>query len=389
MKELVSLHRTEYDEDPDVIVAAPGVINLMGEHTDYNEGVALVAGLNKYLHIAVSKRDDNSLRFFAADYNERKRTTITNLKYKREDRWANKPKSVLWSLLNVGYQFRGLNITITSQIPQEIGLGSSAAVEIATIMAMKTLFDFPYSKRDAVQLAYRGETKFNGTNETITDFYVSAFAKKGNGVFFDINTENMTFVPCSFRGYCLLVTLANVPKVPSSSELKLRRKACEQCLEALKSRRPGRTLLDYTNGDLNACMGNIPEHIRRICMHVIGENERVSEAKTSFQKKDPDAYGKLLSRSHESLRDNYEVSCPEIDWLVKRAWEIDGVMGSRMIGKGFASGTLTLLKKEAIEEYKQRLEEYEHIFGFHPELFFFEASAGVKVTRKSRKRKRT
>lgn len=388
MKELSSLHRAEYGSDPEVVVSAPGVINLMGEHTDYNEGLVLLGALNRTLHVAVSKRKDNSLRFYAADFGERKRTSIANLKYKREDRWANKPKGVIWALLKEGYEVKGMDMTISSKIPQGNTLGTSAALEVASSLALKTLFDFSFSKRDVVEFAYAGETIFNGVDKPLTDFYGCAFSKKGFAMYIDVRSTNFEFIPMNLRGYKLLITIANVPHVPVASEISLRKEACKECVDMLQAKRAGSSLRDYSSTDLQSYTGRINENTKRVCMHVLSENERVRNARRALIKKEVDEYGKLLNRSHESLRDNYEMSCPEVDWLVKRAWEIDGVLGSRLIGKGFGIGTCTLIKNESIRRYEERLDEYEHIFGFHPETFVFEASGGTAVTYKSRKRKR-
>jgi galactokinase len=333
-------------------------------------------------------RKDNSLRFFAADYGERKRTSITNLKYKREDRWANQIKGILWVLMKAGYPVHGYDFTVTSTIPQEQGLGSSAAMGVATIYALKMLGELPFSKIDAVNFVHQAETVFNGFEKTATDLYGSMFSKKGHALFFDARNNSYELVPVHLKSYKMLITLAGVPIVPVGTELEQKKEAFESCVGLLNERKPGTTLRDYTLDDMQYCMGKVSENERRICMHVVGENQRVREAKTALLKKDIVQYGRLLSRSQQSLRDNYELSCPEVDWLVKRASELDGVLGARLIGKGFGSGTVTLMGKEAIEPYKGRLEEYEHIFGFPPQTFFYEPATGVQITYQARKRRK-
>ncbi|MEW5816110.1 MAG: galactokinase [Spirochaetota bacterium] len=379
MKHLFSLHRTEYGIDPEVVVSAPGSVNLMGEHTDYNEGFVLQAAISRSIMVAMSRRKDNSLRFFAADYNERKRTTITNLKYKREDRWANYAKGVLYELNQLGHSFKGIDITIKGDIPQGIGLAASSALCIAATVAAGHLFNLKLSDDQIIRSSTRAETTFIGLDKEITDQIVACTAKKGNIIFLDLRTEQYEYIPLKLNGVKILITVSNVPLVSFDAELKERKEDCKKCVEYLRKKKPGTALRDYTIHELTHSMGVVPENIRRRCLHVVEENQRVLDAKTAILEGDLVAYGKLLNRSHESLRDNYEVSCPELDWLVKRAWELDGVLGSRMTGAGFGGCTITLIKDQAIEAYNDRLEEYERIFGFDAETIICDPAQGVHV----------
>lgn len=379
MNDLITLHRKEYGCEPEVVVQAPGIINILGEHTDYNEGFVLQAGLNRTVSVAVSRRKDNSLRFFAADFNERKRTTLANLKYKREDRWANYPKGVIEEFLHYGYAIKGVDITITGNIPQSIGLGSSAALGIASAFALKQLYQLTISETQMVQSAYLAETSFMGLDSEITDPLTACIAKKDSLVFLDLRSLKYEYIQFKNSQAKFLITNSNVPLLSGETELKERKDLCSQCVELLSKRKSGLSLRDYTSQDLKSYMGLIPESTRRICMHVVKENQRVLEAKQYLMSGDLYSVGKLMNRSHESLRDDYEVSCPELDWLVKRAWELDGVYGSRMTGSGFGGCTVTLIKESAIDKYTERLEEYERIFGFNAEAFLCEPSGGVKI----------
>jgi len=379
MSDLLITHKREYGCEPEVIVEAPGILNLMGEHTDYNEGFVLQLAINKAVRIAASKRKDNSLRFFAADFNERKRTTIANIKFKREDRWANYPKGVIEQFMHFGYVLHGVDITISGEVPQAIGLGSSAALTVATAYALKTLFDLSISETQMVQAALLSETSFIGNETEITDTLTACVAKKDTILFLDLRSLKYEFIQFAFPEVKLLVTNSNVPQAPGQSELVDRKRICAECVEFLSKRRSGQALRDFSAADLKAAMGFIPESTRRMCMHVVQENQRVLDAKQSLIAGDLAALGKMMNRSHESLRDDFEVSCPELDWLVKRAWEIAGVYGSRITGTGFNGCTVTLLKESAIDKYTERLEEYERIFGFTAELFICEPSAGVKI----------
>lgn len=380
--ELISLHRAEYGVAPEVIASSPGTVNIMGEHTDYNAGYVLLIGLDKYLSVAVSRRKDNSLRFYAADYNERKRTTLANLKYKREDRWANYSKGVIFGLIKRGHKIKGLDITIKSEIPQEIGLSSSAALCAATVAALRDLYAVDITDNEAIHIAYEAEKTFVGKEVEITEHMAVFISRAHHALFFDARALTYDYIPLTFTNPKLLLTVSNVPAVPVDAELKELREECKHCVNLLNKKKQGIALRDYIILDLQQSLGFIPENSRRLCLHVVEENQRVLDSKEALLNKDMIVFGKILNRSHESLRDNFEVSCPEIDWLVKRAWEIDGVLGSRLTGKGFGGCTITLLMENALKTYLERLDEYERIFGFCATTITIEPTGGTKIALK-------
>jgi galactokinase len=376
---IYSSHEAEYGHPPEIITEAPGVINLMGEHTDFHEGYVLQAGLDLTVKIAISRRNDTSLRFFSADMGERKRTTIANLKYKREDRWANYLKGVLYELLQVGSSFKGLNLTVSGNVPREIGLGSSAAVGVATALAARALFGFELEDIQLVQVAYLSETAFMGKREKITDQLGTFFAKEGKAVFIDLRSLDYSLVPVNIGDLQLVLTESGVKQNSVHEEIEERYELCSQSIEVLRDRATQKSLRDYTVQDLKLGMGMLPESSRRLCMHVVQENQRVLEGMELLKRGDGQAFGKLLGKAHESLRDNFEVSCPEIDWLVKRAGEMDGCYGAKIVGPGFGGCTLGVFSPDALEEYHHRLEEYEHIFGFHPVCHQIKPRTGARV----------
>ncbi len=379
MDDLISHHVSEYDCEPEVIAEAPGVVNLMGEHTDYNEGYVLQIGLNRTIRVGISFRDDVSLRFFSADLGERKKTTIPNLKYKREDRWANYPKGVLYSLQRLGLELRGLNVTIQSDVPPGIGLGSSAALCVATMTAIRKLFSFDLTDIQAVQSSFSAESSFMNIETEITDHFVSTLAKAGTAMMLDLRNLEYGYTPVTLEDVKILVTNSNVPSATVEFDLQDRLDECRDCVKYLGRRKQGIALRDYSTDDLKASMGFVPESLRRICLHVVGENERVLEARQALKEKDLVALGKLMTRSHESLRDNYEVSCPEVDWLVKRATEITGVLGARMTGHGYGGCTVMLIENSAMDDYRERLDEYERIFGFSPVILECDPADGTRL----------
>jgi galactokinase len=381
MNGLISCHRNEHGSNPEVIASAPGILNLMGEHTDYNEGCVIQTAIDKRVNVALSERKDNSLRFFLADSDEKKRTTVPNLKYKREDRWANYPKGVLAELINMGYPVKGLDVTISGNIVPGIGLGASAAMEVAFTAAVSRLFNLNLTESQLIQAASYAESTFIGRNTEITDQFISTIGKKNKAVYLDLRSLDFEYLSLDLGNLKIVVVNSNVPGTDSIREAELleRKEQCAECVDFLGRRKSGRSLRDYTLDDINGGLGLLPEHIRRICSHVIGETQRSFEARNAIKSRSFELFGRIMNRSHESLRDNYEVSCPELDWLVKRAQEMDGVLGSRMTGGGFGGCTVSLVDSRVLDLYSERLHEYEHIFGFEPEIFICEPSDGVKI----------
>lgn len=380
MYNMKRFHKTEYAVDAEVISEAPGVINLLGGHTDFSDGYVLQVAINNSVSISISKRADNSFRFFAADPGERKKTTIANLKYKREDRWANYIKGVLYEFIQLGYIFKGLDITLSGDIPQGIGLGSSSAIGIATALALRELYGFNISDIQLVQTAYLSESSFMGKSERLTDQFCSYYAEKNTAIFLDIRSLEYATIPFSSNEYKLVITNSNVPLVNSEDEINERRDECKRCAGILDVKKTGGTTLrDFGQTELESGMGKLSEASRRLCLHVVNENQRVLDGKRFLEQKDYLSFGRLMNRSHESLRDNFEVSCPELDWLVKRAVEIDGCAGSRMAGPGFCGCTISLMREDSFDKYDLRLEEYGRIFGFQADYFICEPAAKAKI----------
>ncbi len=378
MNDIVRFHTAEYGHEPEVIVSAPAVINLMGEHTDFNDGKVLEFAVDRYLTVGVSKREDLGLRFYSANLNERKRTTVPNLKYKREDRWANYQKGVLHELLQLGYKIPGMEFTISSGIEPGIGLGSSAALGVATAYAISNLLSADLSEFQIIQSATMAESAFMGIEQSLADQLVVTAARKASVVLLDLHTLEYDYIPYSDDDVKLVLTTSNVPVGSPHEELAERRLKCGECVNLFSNRNLGSKLSEFTSADLHNSMGMVPEELRRICLHVIEENERVMEAATYLKRGELVSFGRLMNRSHESLRDNYEVSCPEIDWLVKRAWEVDGVLGSRLVGPGFGGCTLSLIRSNSLEDYRKHIAEYDRIFGFSPEVVEIDIVDGLR-----------
>jgi galactokinase len=384
MVDIGALHRKEYELDADqsesvVIAEAPGRIHYLGEHGEPKSGLYLSSAIDRHIRVAVSMRKDNSLRFYAADLGERKRTTLMNLKYKREDRWANFIKVAVHVFAELGYPVKGLNFTLSGNIPQQVGLASSSAIEVAAAVALRGFFSVNIGEKELVKRLSSARGVFFGKNVNPVDYLIAFSAKKDHFLLVDEITGEVKRIKSPLAKNKILIMDSRVPRAGVDDELKQRRHDIRKGLEILVRKRQGASFRDFATADLMDSMGALPEEIRRRCLHIVNELRRVYDAEQILEKADYPALTRLIFHSHESLRDLYEVSCPEIDWLVKRAQEIDGVLGSRMTGQGFGGCTYTFLKEEAIAEYQRRLEDYERIFGFRPLLYSIKLASAARV----------
>ncbi len=379
MKDIASLHRAEYDAPPDIIAAAPGVVKFLGEQTDVSDALVLASSISFELRVGVSPRRDSSLRFLAADFGERKRATVGNLKYKREDRWANYPKAVYELMVREGLVSKGVNFTISGDIPIGLGLASSSALGLASALALKELFGLNFKNEALAEFARRAESEFMEKPVPPHDYFSATAPGAGTISIVDVKNSRRRALPFLSDDWAIVLTDSKVPRMSVDAELALRNDECKRCFSII-SENGRRSLRDVNVDELDDLMGLLPESVRRRCLHVVEELSRVKEAEEALIKGDAPAFGRVINKSHASLRNLFEVSCPEIDWLAKRAMEIEGVLCSRLTGKGFGGCTVSVMKPQAIPEYRKRLEDYERIFGFRPVIYETRVSGGMRIT---------
>ncbi|MDR1352603.1 MAG: galactokinase [Treponema sp.] len=384
MLDIGPIHHKEYEIDDGesgavVIAEAPGRIHYLGEHGEPKAALLLSSAIDRYIRVAVSARKDNSLRFFAADLGERKRTTLVNLKYKREDRWSNYIKVAIHVFAELGYPVKGLNFTVAGDIPQQIGLASSSAIEVAAAVALRGFLKASVSDRELLSRLNAAQLVFFGKDTDYIDYQIMLAAKKDTFFVVDEASREIRKLKSPFAKYKFLLTDSRVPRFGVEDELKRRQADVKKALELLSQKKQGISLRSFVTSDLLESLGDLPEEIRRRCMHIVQELRRVSGAEEAMKKQDYAALSKIFFHSHESLRDLYEVSCPEIDWLVKRSQENEGIMGSRMSGQGFGGCTYTIGGEKALEDYRRRFEDYERIFGFHPQTYEIRPATGARL----------
>ena len=376
-KNIILIHQKEYeiDKSPAMINhkiitgKATGRIHFLGGHCSPFAGLYLSASINRSVQIAISPRKDNSLRFYAADLHERRRVSFNNLKYKKEDRWANYFKTAIYAFIKLGYPVKGMNFTFLGNIPQQIGLASSSAIEAAAAAALKGLFRL---KITDIELAQYLAEAHNWVFEKQPDLaaYIAILCGKNNELLL-IDEADLTIkrIVSPFSRCKIVLIDSHVHRFGVDTELDLRREELKSALEILSEGRMDLNLRELAETELLESSGNLPEEIRRRILHVVQEIRRVLEAEDFILHNDLPGFSRLLFHSHDSLRDLFELSCPEIDWIVKRARETEGVFGARMNGTGLGRCVYIIIQKESVKEYKEKMEDYEKIFGFHPAIY--------------------
>ncbi len=372
------LHVQEYGSLPTVVASAPGKVGIFGDYTEFAQGVTLSAATSFRVWVSVSPRPDHVVKFFSREYNERKKAVATSMKYRKEDRWANLPKGVLAGFAALGVVLTGLDMVVCGDVPQSIGLGSSQALCLASALAFNEFFQTGLSPEALTKLAYQAENQFLGVTLGQSSGKTLINAVENHLFWYDSRRGEGVNIPFPDTGWELAVINSRVP--PSSSEsVRAAREACELCLKLLNDGKNGKSLRDYSKSDLRDGVGTLPEAARRRSLHIIDELARLHEAVEFLKTHDMVSVGRLMHRSHESLRDLFEVSCPEIDWLVKRLQDVDGLVGARLTGEETGSSVLALGKPSAWGKFRTLAEEYERIFGFKAELTSFRPSSGARL----------
>ncbi|MCR5595590.1 MAG: galactokinase [Lachnospiraceae bacterium] len=364
---------------------APGRVNLIGEHTDYNGGHVFPCALTIGTYAAARKRDDRVIRFFSINQSLKGvyETSLDDLNPSEEAGWTNYPKGVVWAFIGRGLKIdTGFDMVITGDIPAGSGLSSSASLEVLTGFMLRDLFKLDeVTNVDLATIGQYSENNYNGMNCGIMDQFASAMGKKDNAIFLDCNTLNYDYAPIVLNGYKIVVTNSKVKHSLVDSAYNERRSSCEKALEELQTVTNITSLGDLSEEDFEKYRSAIKDPTRALrAHHAVYENQRTIKAVQALRDGDLDSFGKLMNASHVSLRDDYEVSCPEIDVLVDAAWSCDGVVGSRITGGGFGGCTVSIVKDDAVEAFKETLTKaYKEKYDLTPE--FYVVSIGDGPTR--------
>jgi galactokinase len=333
--------------DP-LLVRSPGRVNIIGEHTDYNEGFVLPAAIDKAIYVAVSKNEENMIRIFSNEFNELHQSDLQNL-HKSEQQWANYIIGVAAQLIKRGYTLSGFDVVLDGDVPIGAGLSSSAAVECAMAFALNRINDLNINKEDLAEIAQKAEHEYAGVMCGIMDQFASVNGKKDHVIKLDCRSMAYEYVPLEMEGYKILLLNTNVKHALSSSEYNTRRQQCEAGVALIRKHYPEVTSLrDVTMELLKKYVSDDPIIYKR-CKYVIEENERLLTGCTDLQNGDLKALGKKMFRTHEGLSTEYEVSCKELDFLVEFVKKHKAVLGARMMGGGFGGCTINLVEEAAID----------------------------------------
>ena len=338
---------------------APGRVNLIGEHTDYNGGHVFPCALTMGTYAAARKRDDRVLRFYSMNFPEEGviESSLDDLVCRPEAGWTNYPKGVFWAFGEKGYTVSsGMDIAIYGDIPNGSGLSSSASLEVLIGVMLRDMFGFEVSQIEIALIGQFSENNFNGMNCGIMDQFASAMGKKDCAIF--LNTADLSYEYASVKleNAKIVITNSNVKHSLVGSEYNVRRSQCESALKQLQKVVDIKTLGDLDIEQFEAHKSAIADPVeQKRAKHAVYENQRTLEAVKALKENDIAAFGKLMNESHVSLRDDYEVSCPEMDILAEEAWKLPGVLGSRMTGGGFGGCTVSIVENDAVDGFMEKV----------------------------------
>ena len=338
---------------------APGRVNLIGEHTDYNGGHVFPCALTIGTYMAARKRSDRKVRFYSMNFESLGviECSLDNLTPKDNGEWTNYPMGIIWAFEGRGMKLdTGLDICLYGNIPNGSGLSSSASLEVVTGFMLRDIYGFDVTNQDLALIGQYSENNFNGCNCGIMDHFASAMGKADNAIFLDCNTLKFEYAPIKLEGAKIVVTNSMVKHSLVTSAYNDRRNESAQALKDLQTVCGIETLGDLTEDEFEKYKSSIKDEVNRArAKHAVYENQRTIKAVAALKDNDIETFGKLMNVSHVSLRDDYETSCEEVDVLVEEAWKIDGVIGSRITGGGFGGCTVSIVKDEAIDEFKEKL----------------------------------
>ena len=369
------------------IYQAPGRVNLIGEHTDYNDGFVMPAAIGFYTRASIAPRHDRRLVIHSENYSEQVEFDLDHLPATRAGHWSDYVIGVVKMLVRSGKKVAGANLLVDGNVPQGAGLSSSASIEVAVAYALLDLADHvpdhvpDRTKIDRTKLALlcqQAENEFVGARCGIMDQFVASHGKRGQALLLDCRFLEYRLLPLP-RDVALAICNTMVKHSIAKGEYNQRRAECEAGVRGLSKYLPNaRALRDVTPEDLEAYGRELPDIVMRRCRHVIGENGRVLQAAAALEGGDLLAFGKLMLESHGSLRDDFEVSCSELDLMVELAKQAEGVYGTRMTGGGFGGCTIALVQAACVEAFQRTVQEgYERSTGCNPEIYVCSAADGV------------
>ena len=363
---------------------APGRVNLIGEHTDYNGGHVFPAALTLGTYGVARKRNDRKLRFYTMNYNrvDIVESSLDDMVPLKRSGWIGYPKGVMWTFEQRGMKMDcGMDLLLKGTIPGSSGLSSSASVEVLTGYILRDLYGFKVTNEELALIGQYAENNYIGVNCGIMDQFALAMGKKKHAIFLDTATLDYVYAPVKLKGSKIIISCSNKRRGLADSKYNERRSECEKALQELQKVVNIKTLGDLTEEEFEKYKDAIGDEVRqKRAKHAVYENQRTLKAVEALQKNDIETFGKLMNESHISLRDDYEVTGIELDTLVEEAWKIDGVIGSRMTGAGFGGCTVSIVKKDAVKKFIKKVgKAYKKKIGYEADFYVVKLGNGPKV----------
>lgn len=368
-------------EGESAVYFAPGRVNMIGEHTDYNGGHVFPCALTIGTYGVVRKRQDRKLRFYSMNFEQLgvMESSLDDLVPSKDADWTNYPKGVLWAFKERGMEVtEGFDLLLFGNIPNGSGLSSSASVEVLTGYILKDQYGFDVTNQDLALIGQFSENRFNGVNCGIMDQFAIAMGKADHAIFLDTNTLDYTYVPLKLDGAKIVIACSNKKRGLGDSKYNERRSECETALAELQKVVDIKSLGELTEEQFEANKDAIGDEVRvRRARHAVYENQRTIQAVEALQKQDLKKFGELMNASHVSLRDDYEVTGIELDTLVEEAWKVDGVVGSRMTGAGFGGCTVSIVEDAAIDRFIESVgTAYKDKIGYAADFYVVQVGSG-------------
>jgi galactokinase len=362
------------------IFRAPGRVNVIGEHTDYNDGFVMPTAIEFYTWVAAARREDRILEAYSEHFDEKICLSLDVLAGPPRKHWSDFIRGIASVLQNAGYNLAGANLVIHGEVPLGAGLSSSASLEVATALAFASLSGIDVPRLELAKLCQKAEHEFVGTRCGIMDQFIAIFGVVGHALMLDCRSLEYQLLPLP-NDLRLVVCNSMVRHELASGEYNRRRADCEEGVKLLQPHLPGiRALRDVAVADLEAWKHVLPPTVYRRCRHVVTENQRVLAGAKALQSGDTHRFGHLMYRSHASLRDDYQVSCKELDVLVDLASSSSSVFGARMTGGGFGGCTVNLLKANASDSFTEHISQaYQQVTGIIPEIYACEPAQGAQA----------
>jgi galactokinase len=385
---ITNIFQEKFGNVPAHVARAPGRVNLLGEHVDYNDGFVLPAAIDRATYVAFSPTDLDQTQLVAADFDQAAFFSPRTIPLKTQKdgsplpEWALYPAGVMWALNEDQLEMRGMNAVYASDVPRGSGLSSSASVELAFITAWETLGGWTLPSMQRALLGQKAENQYVGVNCGIMDQFASACGVENRLLLLDCRSLEWKTIPLP-QDISIVIADTKVRRKLTSGEYNKRRAACEEAVRLLKQDLPDITALrDVSVEEFNRFAGRLPEEVSKRARHVVEEIERSKQAEALLEAGNIRRFGELMNECHVSLRDLYEVSCPELNVMARIAQSLVGCYGARLTGAGFGGCTANLVAREQAEEFSQSLAQgYQSETGYQPEIYITHASNGAELLR--------